>query len=315
MNMAPRNIAVLLARVVALVIVMMLLIVLGGQVMNTPAPTVQQGAQTSPQAFKPLTAGDQQLAAKVLPLVALLNTLVLAYIVQRSRWRGWKLVAAVFVFFYGAAWFMGQIESAVFLTVFSNQMIARLMLMGLIISAPFSFVAVAIFGKLKGAAAEPAATMPHGKSLAVRMAAIGLLYVGVYFFFGYYVAWKNPAVHAYYSGTDPGSFVLQLRSVAQGSWWLFPLQFVRGVLWALIALPIIRMTKGPWWHSGLAVALGLCVLTSSQLLFPNSFMPEAVRMAHLVEVSTSNFLFGWIVARLLISTAPVAKLTALVHQA
>ncbi len=305
--MAPKKIAILLARVLALVVIMAVLIALGGQVMSAP-PTLKEGAQSSPQAFKPLTPEEEQAAARVLGVVALLNTLVLAYIVQRARWHGWKLILALFLFFYGATWFMAQIETVVFLTTFSNEMIARLMLMGFIIAAPFSILAPAIFGRLKGANKEPGAETPHGLDLAIKLGVIALIYVAVYFTFGYYVAWKNPAVQAYYSGTDPGSFGRQLGAVAQGTWWLYPLQFVRGIMWALIALPIVRMTKGPWWHAGLALSLGLGVLTSSQLLFPNSFMPEAVRMAHLVEVSTSNFVFGWIVAFVLTRRRHTAQL-------
>lgn len=293
--MAPKRIAILLARVLALVLIMAVLIAVGGQVMSAPQ-SVKEGAQSSPQAFKPLTPEDEQAAAKVMLVVSLLNTLVLAYIVQRARWHGWRLVVALFVFFFGTTWFMAQIESAVFLTIFSNEMIARLLLMGLIISVPFSILAVVIFGKFKGAPDSPSMDSPHGVDLAIRLAVIGVVYVALYFFFGYYVAWRNPAVQAYYNGTDPGSFGLQLQSVVHSAWWLYALQFLRGILWALIALPIVRMTKGPWWQAGLTVALGLGVLSSSQLLFPNSFMPETVRMAHLVEVSTSNFLFGWIVA-------------------
>jgi hypothetical protein len=305
--MAPKKIAILLARVLALVVIMAVLIAVGGQVMSAPQP-VKEGAQSSAQAFKPLTPEEEQAAAKVLLVVALLNTLVIAYIVQRARWRGWKLIVALFVFFYGATWFMAQIESAVFLTTFSNEMIARLMLMGFIIAAPFSVLAPAIFGKLKGANEGPVAEMPHGSDMVIKLGVIALFYVVVYFTFGYYVAWKNPAVQAYYSGTDPGSFGLQLGAVAQGTWWLYPLQFVRGIMWALLALPIVRMTKGSWWHAGLALSLGLGVLTSSQLLFPNSFMPEAVRMAHLVEVSTSNFVFGWIMAFVLTRRPHTAQL-------
>jgi hypothetical protein len=305
--MAPKKIAILLARVLALVVIMAVLIAVGGQVMSAPQ-AVKEGAEPSAQAFKALTPEEEQAAAKVLLVVALLNTLVLAYIVQRACWRGWRLIVALFVFFYGAAWFMAQMESAVFLTTFSNEMIARLMLMGFIIAAPFSVLAPAIFGKLKGANEEPVAAMPHGSDLVIKIGVIALIYVVVYFTFGYYVAWRNPAVQAFYSGTDPGSFGLQLQSVLHGPWWLFPLQFIRGIMWALISLPIARMTKGRWWHAGLALGLGLGVLTSSQLFFPNSFMPEAVRMAHLVEVSTSNFVFGWIVAFVLTRRPHTAQL-------
>jgi hypothetical protein len=76
---------------------------------------------------------------------------------------------------------------------------------------------------------------------------------------------------------------------------LFLLQVVRALLWTALAVPVIKMMKGAWWHSGLAVALLFGVFMTAPLLLPNTLMPEEVRMAHLLETSTSNFLFGWLI--------------------
>ena len=51
--------------------------------------------------------------------------------------------------------------------------------------------------------------------------------------------------------------------------------------------------------AGLAVALLFSVVMNSQLLLPNAFMPREVRMAHLVETASSNFLFGWLIVLVL----------------
>ena len=82
------------------------------------------------------------------------------------------------------------------------------------------------------------------------------------------------------------------------------LQAVRGLLWAALAVPVIRMMKGKWWEAGLAVALLFGVLMNSQLLLPNPLMPAEVRMAHLLETATSNFLFGWLVTMTLCAKLP-----------
>lgn len=73
-----------------------------------------------------------------------------------------------------------------------------------------------------------------------------------------------------------------------------PLQVVRAMLWAAIAVPVIRMMKGQWWEAGLAVALLFGVVGTSLLLLPNPLMPPEVRMTHLLETASSNFLFGWL---------------------
>jgi len=81
--------------------------------------------------------------------------------------------------------------------------------------------------------------------------------------------------------------------------WFLPFQMVRGMIWAALAIPVIRMMRGRLWETGLAVALLFSVLMGSLLLVPNEYMPNQVRMAHIVEVSSSNFLFGWIVVWIL----------------
>ena len=77
--------------------------------------------------------------------------------------------------------------------------------------------------------------------------------------------------------------------------WIIPLQMARAMIFTSLALPVIRMMKGDWWEAGLAVALLFSVLISAQLLLAWEFMPERIRMAHFLELSSSGFLFGWIV--------------------
>ena len=67
------------------------------------------------------------------------------------------------------------------------------------------------------------------------------------------------------------------------------------------------MMRGKWWEAGLAVAL-LFATASSLLLIPNPLMPPEVRMAHLVETVTSNFLFGWLLTILLEIKYPLRRI-------
>jgi hypothetical protein len=66
------------------------------------------------------------------------------------------------------------------------------------------------------------------------------------------------------------------------------------LLWVAIALPVMRMMK-----TALAVGLLFAVLMNSRLLLPTPYMPEPVRMAHLMETALSNSIFGFLVGRLL----------------
>ena len=243
---------------------------------------------------------DIQTSKMLMALLAVcfLDTLVLAFIILRSRWSGWRLIATVFYVFYGVMTFIAQIESLVF-HILPPGVLPRLFLMGVLVTAPFSLLAVLILGKGK---AEPTTSnepnsrliMPV-KEWAWKLAVIAIAYMILYSTFGYFIAWKNPAVQAYYGGIDEGNFLAHMKAVFTTAPWLEPFQALRGMLWALLALPVIRMMKGRWQETAIAVGLLFAVLMNSQLLLPTPLMPEAVRMTHLVETASYNFIFGYLI--------------------
>jgi hypothetical protein len=243
-----------------------------------------------------------EAAATLLALlvVSLVNAAVWMYVIGRSRWSGWKLILAVFFVLYGVSTLMPQIETAYFVTRLPPGMLPRLFIAGLIVAAIFSPLAVLILGKARSRTSETShrLQLPAGAWIA-RLSLIVVAYVVIYFTFGYFIAWKSEAVVAYYGGNDPGSFITHMGNVLRSEPLLVVLQIVRALLWTAIAIPVIRMMKGKWWEAGLAVAL-LFAMTSAQLLIPNPLMPAAVRMAHLVETVTSNFLFGWLIVSILV---------------
>jgi hypothetical protein len=249
-------------------------------------------------------------AAMALLVVCFLNTIVLTYIILRSRWASWRLVATVFLVFYGVMTFMSQIESAVFVTRLPSGMLPRLFLMGALIAAPFSVLTVLILGKRKADAVNTDLNtrliMPTSE-WAWKLAVIILAYLILYFTFGYFIAWRNPAVREYYSGIDEGSFFTHLGTVLRSTFWLIPFQILRAMFWVMIALPVIRMMKGPWQETALAIGLLFAVLMNAQLLLPNPYMPEAVRITHLIETASSNFIFGLLVGGLLAQRHAFAK--------
>jgi hypothetical protein len=238
-------------------------------------------------------------------LVSLINAAVWTYVILRSRWTGWKLILTVFLVFYGVSTLMPQIESAYFITRLPPGMLPRLFLAGLIMAAVFAPLAVLILGKARASTNKTPETsrlnMPVGAWIW-KLALIVVAYVIIYFTFGYFVAWKNAAVRAYYEGSDPAGYISHITSLLRQEPLLFLLQALRALLWTAIAVPVIKMTKGLWWEAGLAVAVLFAVMTS-QLLLPNPLMPPEVRMVHLVETATSNFLFGWLVVLILRSQA------------
>lgn len=247
---------------------------------------------------------DIQTSKMLLALLAVcfLDTLVLAYIILRSRWSGWRLIATVFFVFYGVMTFIAQIESLVF-HILPSGVLPRLFLMGILVAAPFSLLAVLILGK--GKAVTATINAPNSRLLmpikewAWKLAVIAIVYMILYSTFGYFIAWKNPALQAYYGGIDEGSFFAHMKVIFTSAPWLEPFQALRSIFWALLALPVIRMMKGRWQESAIAVGLLFAVLMNSQLLLPTPLMPEAVRMTHLIETASYNFIFGYLIVWLL----------------
>lgn len=234
-------------------------------------------------------------AAVAVLMWALLDAMVLSYPIVRSRWTGWRLVATIFLVFYGVMTFLSQIETVVFLQYLEDIMpveeTPRLFLNGAIVAALFSPLAVLIHGRMRGGEAprapNPRLIMPWTQWLW-KLILIAVIYVVLYISFGMFVfrPLAGEAFEEYYAD-------LQLPA------WILPFQMIRGMIWAALALPVIRMMKGHWWEAGLAVALLFSVLMGSLLLVPTEFMPQRIRLAHFVEILSSNFLFGWLVVWIL----------------
>ena len=289
--MKAKKIAFLFLRLVALTILYFICFAMASALLFPSA-----GAQ-------PDSAGQASVALASLLTVCFLNTLVLTYVILRSHWAGWRLTLTIFFVSYGAMTIMGQIETAVFVTRLPSGMLPRIFLLGGIIAGLFSPISVLILGKRKrdpaGSETSSRLIMPASEWIW-KLGLIAIAYLVLYFTFGYFIAWRNPAVREYYGGTDSGSFVAQMRAMLLETPWLPFFQILRAMMWTALALPVIRMMKGQWWEAGLAVGLLFSVFMNSQLLLPNPFMPEAVRMSHLVETASSNFLFGWLIVWLLL---------------
>ena len=179
-----------------------------------------------------------------------------------------------------------QMESAVLLAIVAAGALRALV---------FAPLAVFIFGKLKQPPETQAATV--SSRWRKRLAAMAVLYVVVYFMFGYFVAWQWPETRLYYTGTTT------IKPFFTHFWDLFtsedlliiPFQILRGALWAALAIAIVRMLQAKRWEASLAVGLTFAVLLALPLgLFPNPYMPPAVAQSHFVEVSSSMLLFGGI---------------------
>ncbi len=268
--------------------------------------TLASGAMSPAEMLQRLTPGQVRQSTAALVVVSLLMTAMLAYLALRSRWHGWRLAGALFAIFYGLYALLGWIELWAFPAVL-RQMLAGLtnglLVAGIIVGAPFSLLAVWILGKARPDPTEASASERLHTPMsdwAWKIAASAVLYVMIYFTFGYYVAWRTPGLPEFYGGTDPGTFLGQLANVMRDTPWLLLLQVFRGLIWTGIGWLIVGMHKGRPWEVVLATGVAFTVLMNASLLFPNPFWPPVVARAHAIELVSSNLLYGMLLAALLL---------------
>ncbi len=247
----------------------------------------------------PLTPEETSQSGLALLVVSLIDSLVLSLLILRSRWYGVALVAAIFVVHFGVETFMSQIETVFFNTSvqMGTDVLAGVVTSGFLRALLFAPLAVLIWGKWRS---KPGAENVAGTSLpraewVKRFALLAAAYLVVYIVFGYFVAWQSPAVREYYTGTTAIlPFPVHLLNMITDNLVLPLFQILRGILWAGLALLVVRMTKGQPWQVCAAVALSFAILLSSGLIFPNPYMPVPVRQAHFLELFSSMLVYGLI---------------------
>ncbi|NOY36270.1 MAG: hypothetical protein GXO83_01695 [Chlorobi bacterium] len=246
-----------------------------------------------------MSDNSQSNAQLILLFTCALNTGVVLYFIYHSHIRGWKLAGTVFLVIFGIQYFMSQIETLWFndsLNMPVNTIFA-VVSGGAFSTLLFSVTATWFtgnFSSLKESAGirTTVDTVPMVKKILLLSFIIWPL---IYFLAGYLIAWQFAAVRQLYSGTTEMAPFLSIMEANFASG-LYFFQIFRGALWILIALPALAVMKGSRIHKGVILGLLIAFLGSSQLLLPNPIMSGTVRMAHLLETASSDFLWGFIIA-------------------
>jgi hypothetical protein len=238
-------------------------------------------------------------------ILVVANVAVIASLILASRWGGWKLAILLAFAYYGAVTFVTQIETWYFLSslTVSADLLPRLFLMG--IPTAFFFIPLAVWILGKGHApddtAPNAALMMPPRQWLWKLAVLAILYLALYWGAGYFIAWQNPELRAFYGQPGPAQpFLANLAGTLREDPGLFLFQIFRSQLWILCTLPVIRGSRiGVWW-TALLVGVFLSVPQNIGHLLANPLIPIAsVRLSHLIETASSTFVYGAIVVWLL----------------
>jgi hypothetical protein len=279
-------------RIVALALVLFVVLPVAAALTGVASAEAPKTGASTPES----SAGTAFLA---LTAFCLLTAAVCSWLIARSTLFGWRLAGALFLVYFGLGTFMLQVESVIFLPrQLPPGFVTRLFAMGALIGLVFAPAAVWIHGRRRPPVAAPPGTTSglHLSSgeWAVRLGWLAAAYVALYFLAGYYIAYSNPDVVAYYDDVRADNFVAGMQRVWVSMPWLFAVQALRGLLWVAFVLPFIVSFQGRSWELPLLVGCtyGVWLVT---LFAPNPYMPESVRMSHFVETGSSNFVFGCLV--------------------
>lgn len=240
----------------------------------------------------PEPPGDPARAGMILLACCLIQALVLAVLILRSRRSGLRLVLSIAVVWVLGGAVLSQMDTLWFMPETGLEFVLKILVATTLMAVIFSLIAVWLLGRWKGANEPvPANTVPMAtwvKALVV----LAVLHIVLYFTCGYYIAWQSEELRAFYQGEDPGSFFAQMASLLEGDPWLFAFQFLRGLIWAFVAILLSAMLAGSRSGAALISAMVVIALFSLMLALPNPMMPDAVRHAHLIETIVSRGLFA-----------------------
>jgi len=233
-------------------------------------------------------------------------TLTIMFMIHSSRRYGWKLVISMSAAYYLVVTVVTQLEAWYFLygITIGPELMWRLFLQGVPVAFVFIPLAVMMMGRfrpLEGVSKSPEITLMPIKEWLWKLGVIYLAYLVLYYAAGYFIAWQNPELRAFYG--SPGEalpFLQQMSNILVNDPWLTPYQLVRTLIWVAGAWLIIRSSRLPRWQTTLMTGLMLSVPQNIGHLIPNPMIPlNSVRISHMIETASSTFVFGLIVAWLL----------------
>lgn len=248
-----------------------------------------------------VTEDMQNTIFRLMLLVSLLGAIALSINVKLSEWSGIKLILALGLSFWGIEYFVAQIETFYFreaFTFMTNIEILNIMLRGLTTTIIVVPLTVIIFGKRKATgkiSIKEILERIEIKSWVKKAPFFALLYIIIYLFFGYYVAWQFEAVRLFYSGTtEQLNFISQIVMTIKEMPLFLPYHSIRGLLWVVFSIPIILMMKG----SRIKTIISLMLIFSYhgfQIIMAQGIFPPDVLIGHTIETTISACIYGGLI--------------------
>ena len=221
-------------------------------------------------------------------IIALVNLMIIIPLIQTSRWGGWKLALILALSYYGVTTFVIQLESWYFLTLATSivdaQTLPRLFLMGIPPAFFFIPLAVWILGKHSSTVdttSNPVMIMPI-RQWIWKLITVVAAYLLLYWLAGYFIAWQNPVLRAFYGQPGPAlPFFAHTLNTLRTCGCLYYRSLAPP--YVLCMALVIRGSK---LNPRFTLLLSLLNAQNIALILENPLMPSAsVRLTHLIETS------------------------------
>lgn len=268
------------------------------------ASSVSSAATSTGAAAQAQSAPHPANLVLLLFISSLVQAAVAAWLVAQAKWGGWKVTGALFLV-VANLWLQTSIESVPYLASrVSPNWTSQTLVTGLISATLFAPLAVFIMGGFRHTP-ETSGESAHWSAArwVGTLATTTVAFVVLYYLCGYYIAWQNPALRQFYSGTTAiRSFWGQIASIWSSTPWMFPFQAGRSLLFVGLTLPAMRMLRGGAGRVAIGTALMYTAWDGSTgLIMPNPIMPPTVAHSHLIELTVWGLLYGalvgWLVSR------------------
>lgn len=231
---------------------------------------------------------DAEAAQRLMFLINAAHAAMLCVLASHTRLPRLHAAALLFAVYFGVQSLLTLMEAAYFAESigYPADGLPRDLGAGALTALAGAAAAAVLFGR---PAPDEGFSRRPARSLAWRFAAATALYPVAYWLAGMFIALQSEAVRAFYGAhidaIDPAN--------------LLAFQFLRGAMWAGLAFAAAHGLRGARLGRGALAGTAFAVFMAAQLFYPNPLMPEAVRMAHLVEIAVSNFLYGLVAVLLL----------------
>ncbi|MGC9517540.1 MAG: hypothetical protein ACP5C3_07585 [Methanomicrobiales archaeon] len=226
--------------------------------------------------------------------MALLDTLILSYAILNADKTGWVLILSIFSIFYGLKTFLVGIETAYLTNILSWTLTQILLINGALSAGIFSIMSVILLGRIENSpeilekSFKEYFNFQNIVNIFGRILISGGVWVLLFIIFGGFV-FQNIAY--FFNSTLTAQYLHDFGQITPI--YVIFFQFIRGILWTVLALPVIYVMGGGIFKKALITGLLFSILMSTNLLIP-TILPFNIQFAHFIDVFISNFIFGLI---------------------